>query len=108
MAVMATDQPSTSGTEGRAVSNGTSPTDEGGFTTEWSQTAEQRVAARRNRIQATANENMSNPQPQAITAEEVEDDDEESRFFSINKSFYNEMLLVNIFLFMSKGESNLD
>merc|ERR1712071_428491 len=66
MAVMATDQPSstTQPRESRASGNGTSPaSDEAGFTTDWSQEAQERVEARRARVQ--------------VTAEDIDEDEDE-------------------------------
>ena len=76
VAVMATDQPSTSNNETSA--NGSRSPTEGGFTPGWSQEAEQRVEARRTRVQIAATENPR-PQPQPVT-EEVDDDEEEREF----------------------------
>ena len=71
---MATDQPSSSGNNEVTANGSRSPT-EGGFSPNWTEEAEQRVEARRTRVQATANQN-SRPPPQPVT-EEIEDDDEE-------------------------------
>merc|ERR1712071_744747 len=55
MAVMATDQPSTTiEPRQRLPGNGPSPADEGGFSSEWNEEAQQRVEARRARVQAAA------------------------------------------------------
>ncbi|XP_046652470.1 presenilin-1-like [Daphnia pulicaria] len=79
MAVMATDQSSTSNStsNNETAANGPrSPTD-GGFTPAWSQEAEQRTEARRHRVQAAATEApRAAPQPQPVT-EEIDDDEEE-------------------------------
>lgn len=76
IAVMATDQLPTSNNE--ASANGSRSPTEGGFTPAWNQEAEQRTEARRNRIQAaTTDVHRAPPQPQPIT-EEIEDDEEES------------------------------
>uniref|UniRef100_A0A0P6ET68 Putative Presenilin-2 CTF subunit n=1 Tax=Daphnia magna TaxID=35525 RepID=A0A0P6ET68_9CRUS len=75
IAVMATDQLPTSNNE--ASANGSRSPTEGGFTPAWNQEAEQRTEARRNRIQAaTTDVHRAPPQPQPIT-EEIEDDEEE-------------------------------
>merc|ERR1712071_73611 len=79
MAVMATDQPSstTQPRESRASGNGTSPaSDEAGFTTDWSQEAQERVEARRARVQVTVQEGGRNPQyQQQITTEDIDEDE---------------------------------
>ncbi|KAI9555810.1 putative protease presenilin [Daphnia sinensis] len=75
IAVMATDQLPTSNNE--ASTNGSRSPTEGGFTPAWNQEAEQRTEARRNRIQAAATDvHRAPPQPQPVT-EEIEDDEEE-------------------------------
>ncbi|XP_059352217.1 presenilin homolog [Daphnia carinata] len=75
IAVMATDQLPTSNNE--ASANGSRSPTEGGFTPTWNQEAEQRTEARRNRIQAAATDvHRAPPQPQPVT-EEIEDDEEE-------------------------------
>lgn len=79
MAVMATDQPSSTNTSNEASANGSrSPTD-GGFTPGWSQEAEQRVEARRSRVQAVGAEHPRVPPQPHPVAEEVDDDDEERK-----------------------------
>lgn len=85
MAVMATDQPSTTAQpRERLPVNGTSPNDEGGFTTEWNEEAQQRVEARRARVQSAAQDGVRNPQyQQQITTENVDEDDDESKFTKI-------------------------
>lgn len=78
VAVMATDQTSTSSNNEASANGSRSPT-EGGFTPAWSQEAEQRVEARRNRVQVASAENpRTHPQPQPV-AEEIDDDDEERK-----------------------------
>jgi len=80
VAVMATDQPSaTSQPRERLSANGTSPGDEGGFTSEWSEEAQQRVEARRARVQAAVQDTGRNPQyqQQQITTEDIDEDDDE-------------------------------
>merc|ERR1712071_546954 len=79
MAVMATDQPSTTiEPRQRLPGNGPSPADEGGFSSEWNEEAQQRVEARRARVQAAAQDGGRNPQhqQQQITAEDIDEDDE--------------------------------
>lgn len=79
---MATDQssPNNSTTNNETVVNGSRSPTEGGFTPAWSQEAEQRIEARRNRVQAAAAEAPRvPPQPHPVT-EEIDDDEEESEF----------------------------
>ncbi len=82
MAIMATDQSSTSNStsNNETAANGQRSPTEGGFTPAWSQEAEQRTEARRHRVQAAAAEApRAAPQPQPVT-EEIDDDEEESKF----------------------------
>ena len=83
MAVMATDQqqapPST-------TNNGSRSPSDGGFTPGWSQEAEQRVEARRGRVQqqaAAADANATRPPAQVSqpATDDAEDDDEERTMF---------------------------
>lgn len=84
MAVMATDQPSSTASNVVTTNGSRSPT-EGGFTPNWNEEAEQRVEARRNRVQTAAAQN-SRPTAQPTT-EEIEDDDEERKNFVLNSDF---------------------
>jgi len=78
MAIMATDQSSTSNNE--TAANGPSSPTEGGFTPAWSQEAEQRTEARRTRVQAAAAEAPRAPPQSHPVTEEIDDDEEESEF----------------------------
>ncbi len=83
VAVMATDQSSNSNNETNA--NGSRSPTEGGFTPDWSQEAEQRIEARRTRVQVAATENSRPPPQHQPVTEEIDDDDEE-REFIINRN----------------------
>jgi hypothetical protein len=77
--VLAADQ--TPGNNETTVNGGTSPTD-GGFTPGWDQEAEQRVQARRTRVQAVAaTENPARPPTTQAhqNIDEVDEDDEERK-----------------------------
>lgn len=79
VAVLAADQ--TPGNNETTVNGGTSPTD-GGFTPGWDQEAEQRVQARRTRVQAVAaTENPARPPTTQAqqNIDEVDEDDEERK-----------------------------
>ena len=77
MAVMATDAPTvTNSSNNEATVRSRSPSD-GGFTPGWSQEADNRIAERRNRVQAAAESSVPRvpaSQPQPIS--EYDEDDE--------------------------------
>lgn len=74
VAVLAADQ--ATGNNQTTANGGTSPTD-GGFTPGWDQEAEQRVQARRTRVQAAAAPENPRPPPTQVQQDEVDEDDEE-------------------------------
>ena len=79
---MATDQSSTSNStsNNETVANGSRSPTEGGFTPAWSQEAEQRIEARRTRVQAAAAEAPRVPPQSHPVTEEIDDDEEEREF----------------------------
>ena len=79
---MATDQSSTSNStsNNETVANGSRSPTEGGFTPAWSQEAEQRIEARRTRVQAAAAEAPRVPPQSHSVTEEIDDDEEEREF----------------------------
>lgn len=88
MAVMATDAPSaTNNSKNETTAPSRSPS-EGGFTPEWSQEADNRLAERRHRAQQVPVEQSApripTTQPQPIS--DV-DDDEDERKRSLNKMY---------------------
>lgn len=76
MSVLAADQAPATGSNNEAATGNGSPTD-GGFTPGWDQEAEQRVQARRPRVQAAATENPRPPTQPQSNADEIDEDDEE-------------------------------
>ena len=76
VAVLAADQ--ATGNNQTTANGGTSPTD-GGFTPGWDQEAEQRVQARRTRVQAAAAPENPRPPPTQVQQDEVDEDDEERK-----------------------------
>ena len=103
MAVMATDQPSTTiEPRQRLPGNGPSPADEGGFSSEWNEEAQQRVEARRARVQAAAQDGGRNlqHQQQQITAEDIDEDDESKlNNLLMNFIWFSRMYFIFVIVF---------